>query len=271
MDCRQVDRLMEANLDGRLTGFERVALRQHLRICHRCRAKVDAMTAFAATVERTLAGVEGPDWGRLAPPTLPRVVGLREPPPAPPPIQPAASPQLAAASPGRDKRPRSVFGLVLVALALAALVVPFWDLTPAPTRSPLAEALAVEATRQMAGSRPDLITDDFDEARNWLAERGFVDAPLVALPPGIDLGGAYLMHYDGSRVAGLELITADGPMNLHLRAHEVATSPALEVVAADGLEALGRQLGAWQFLVIAPAGMTKLSPVASAVAEVVRY
>ncbi|MFP4361802.1 MAG: anti-sigma factor family protein, partial [Alphaproteobacteria bacterium] len=68
MDCRQIDRLLEANLEGRLSGFERMTLRQHLKTCRACRAKVDAMTAFSERVEKTLAGAEGPDWRRLAPP-----------------------------------------------------------------------------------------------------------------------------------------------------------------------------------------------------------
>ncbi|MFP4269867.1 MAG: zf-HC2 domain-containing protein, partial [Alphaproteobacteria bacterium] len=55
VDCRQIDRLLEANLEGRLSGFERMTLRQHLKTCRACRAKVDAMTAFSERVEKTLA------------------------------------------------------------------------------------------------------------------------------------------------------------------------------------------------------------------------
>lgn len=263
MDCRHVDRLMEANLDGRLSGFERVALRQHLRACATCRAKVDAMTSFTATVERTLAGADGPDWGRLAPPVLPSI-GMRET--APP--APVTAPPVRAA-PKKPKRQRSMWRLVLVGAAIVAVVVPFLQTRPPQPAWPLAEALAVEATRRDAGTAPDLATANLSEARAWLGARGVGAIPALSLPDGVGLKGAYLVYYDAARAAGLELETPEGPVSVHLRPGRADLPEGAPVVQADGFEAWARPLGDWQMLIIGPSGSGAVPAVAGALVRTV--
>jgi len=193
VDCRQIDRLLEANLDGRLSGFERMGLRQHLETCRTCQAKVDAMTAFSERVEKTLAGAGGPDWRRLAPPpTLrpgaeeraevrPRVP---EPPPRARSVPPASSP---------NRKPRTSLGIAVAGVALITLVVPFWlprtPISPAPW---LAEAIGAEAARRAAGRAPDLATDDPASAAAWFEAHRLAGMPTLSLPASVTLEGAFL-------------------------------------------------------------------------------
>lgn len=255
MDCRQIDRLLEANLEGRLSGFERMALRQHLKTCRACRAKVDAMTAFSERVEKTLAGAEGPDWRRLAPPA------------ATTPAAPAAPAVGAAAGPGqvahartaptpssRGKRKSwSPLGVALVGAAIIAVVVPFWTpLGPGTAMPPwLDAAIAAEATRRAAGGRLDLVSDDPARVAAWFDARGVAALPALDLPEAVSLEGAFLTYYDGGRVAGLALATPSGPLAVHLRPEpEAATGAPTGSADARGLHAVAAGGGAWRAAVI---------------------
>jgi anti-sigma factor RsiW len=261
VDCRQIDRLLEASLDGRLSGFERMALRQHLKTCRVCRAKVDAMTAFSERVEKTLAGVESPDWRRLAPPAATASAPASPPPSAVGPAAPPAKARSAPPTPARARRkPWSPLGVAVAGAALIAVVVPFW--TP-PTRVPattswLDAAIAAEATRRAAGGRLDLVTDDPVRAAAWFGARGVTAPPALDLPAAVWLEGAFLTYYDGGRVAGLVLATPDGPLAVHLRpqAETAAAAGGGAAASADGegLQAVEAATPAWRAAVIgAPA------------------
>ncbi len=252
MDCRQIDRLLEANLDGRLSGFERMALRQHLKTCRACRAKVDAMTAFSERVEKTLAGAEGPDWRRLAPPAA-----AATPPPG---VEAGTDPAPAArirpvpTAPARGKRNSwSPLGVALVGAAIIAVAVPFWT-PPAPvtaTSSWLDAAIAAEATRRAAGGRLDLVSDDPARVAAWFDARGVATLPALDLPAAVWLEGAFLTYYDGGRVAGLVLATPAGPLAVHLRPEAgSAASEATGNADAGGLQAVEAGGGAWRAAVI---------------------
>jgi hypothetical protein len=252
VDCRQIDRLLEANLEGRLSGFERMALRQHLKTCRACRAKVDAMTAFSERVEKTLAGAEGPDWRRLAPPT---------PAAAPSPAVEAASgagptarARPAPPAPARGKRKSwSPLGMALAGAALIAVVVPFWA-PSGPTTAPapwLDAAIAAEATRRAAGGRLDLVSDDPARIAAWFDARGVAALPALDLPAAVWLEGAFLTYYEGGRVAGLALATPAGPLAVHLRPEaNAAASEATGSADAEGLHAVEAGGGAWRAAVI---------------------
>jgi hypothetical protein len=248
VDCRQIDRLLEANLEGRLSGFERMALRQHLKSCRACRAKVDAMTAFSERVEKTLAGTEGPDWSRLAPPVTPTPV---PPADAPAPPRPATPVRERPAAGARAKRkPWSPLGVAVAGAAMIAVVVPFWTPPPPEAAAPwLDAAIAAEATRLAAGGRLDLVTDDPARVAAWFDARGLASLPPLELPARARLEGAFLTYYDGERVAGLALATPAGPLAVHLR-------PAAEAAGAgssaegDGLQAVAAVAGDWRAAVI---------------------
>lgn len=241
MDCRQIDRLLEANLDGRLSGFERVGLRQHLKSCRVCRAKVEAMTAFSDRMEKTLAGAGGPDWRRLAPPAATTEPSRARAPALPRPGQPTVPPRPTATATRRAKRPRSSLGIAVAGVAIIAVVLPFW--TPRAPVSPapwLAEVIGAEATRRAAGRGPDLATDDPAAAAEWLAARGLAPVPALQWPPSVALEGAFVTYYEGGRVGGLVLSTPAGPLAVHLLPAGPASAPeAPASAAADGLEALG--------------------------------
>jgi len=252
VDCRQIDRLLEANLEGRLSGFERMALRQHLKTCRACRAKVDAMTAFSERVEKTLAGAEGPDWRRLAPPPSPppssATVG------APAGADPVARARPAPTTPSRGKRKSwSPLGVALAGAALIAVVVPFWLPTgPVSVPSPwLDAAIAAEATRRAAGGRLDLVSDDPARIAAWFDARGVAALPRLDLPRAVWLEGAFLTYYDGGRVAGLVLATPAGPLAVHLRPEaDAGTGEATGRIDGEGLHAVAAGGGAWRAAVI---------------------
>ena len=252
MDCRQVDRLMEANLEGRLSGFERMALRQHLKSCPACRAKLDALTAFSERMAETLAGAEAPDWARLAPPGNPPA------PTAVPPTQPSARGRAATPAPARAKRKSwSPLGVAVAGAAIIAVVVPFWAPPQAPVGAPtwLDAAIAAEATRRAAGARLDLVTGDVARAAAWFDRRGVAALPPLQLPDAVRLEGAFLTWYDGARVAGLALATPAGPVTLHLRPRADA-APAAARAAGERLEAVAAGGGDWRAAVIgAPAAV----------------
>ncbi len=260
MDCRHVDRLLEANLDGRLSGFERVALRQHVRMCDDCRAKVEAMTAFAETVEATLACADdGPDWRRLAPPVMPVA--------ATPPLEPAPAPRAyPSTAPARRRRQRPYRAVTLAGLALVALALPLLGLRSTPRPFPVTSALAVEATRHAAGTRPDLLTGDVARARAWLDARGLPDLPPIVLSNDLALEGVYLTYYDAARVAGFVLTTPRGRLYVHLRPGEGVVDDVAQEGRQNGLEAVVRTLGGWHMAVIGPSGSASLSTVAGALA-----
>ncbi len=258
MDCRQVDRLLEANLDGRLSGFERMALRQHLRACRVCRAKVDAMSAFAESVERTLACADGPDWERLAPPPpAPERAGPRVGPESRTPV--SRTPALRRLPPRR--RPWGALGFLLAGAALVALALPLAS-TPEPRARWLDEALAVEATRLAGGGRVDLETEDLDAALRWLGARGLPSVPPFGLADSITLEGAFLAYYAERRVGGLALRTPDGRVAVHL--HDATHGDtARRPHRAGGLEATTTSFGDWRLVVIAPEGTSAGSTVVS--------
>jgi len=250
VDCRQIDRLLEANLEGRLSGFERMALRQHLKSCRACRAKVDAMTAFSERVEKTLAGAEGPDWRRLAPPATPKPAPPADT--ATPRAGAAAAPERGVAAPATRTRrkPWSPLGVAVAGAAMIAVVVPFWT-PPLPETAAtpwLDAAIAAEATRLAAGGRLDLVSDDPARVAAWFDARGLASLPALDLPARVRLEGAFLTYYDGARVAGLALATPAGPLAVHLRpAAAVGTGSSAD---GEGLQAVAAAAGDWRAAVI---------------------
>lgn len=256
MDCRQVDRCLEANLDGRLGGFERVALRQHLRQCRACRAKVEAMSAFSASIERSFAAVDGPEWHRLTPPSLPR--GLGEASPEPPVL--ADRPVMPPRRPRGLWRALALGGGVLLAVALLAPLLrgetPVATTTASGLPVPLAPTtptLAAEATRRAAGRPVDLATGDGSVAEAWLASRGLFPPDLASLE-GLGLGGVFLEHVHAQRVAGLALETAEGMFALYLIPPTPGTAPAIGWAESDGLMALAGPWGDWQAVLVGGSG-----------------
>ncbi|MFW5680872.1 MAG: zf-HC2 domain-containing protein [Pseudomonadota bacterium] len=256
MDCRQVDRCLEANLDGRLGGFERVALRQHLRQCRACRSKVEAMSAFSASIERSFAAADGPEWHRLTPPSLPW--GLAETSEA------AAGSSRRATVPPRRRPGRWRAPVVAGGLVLAVLVaVQLWSgRQPVPEASgtrlsvplaPTTPALVAEATRRAAGRPVDLATSDLLAAEAWLTARG-VSAPDLASLAEIGLAGVFLDHVNAQRVAGFALETAEGAFVLYLIPPSAGMVPAIGWAEHEGLMALAGPWRDWQAVLVGGSG-----------------
>ncbi|MEO1089820.1 MAG: zf-HC2 domain-containing protein [Pseudomonadota bacterium] len=247
MDCRQVDRCLEANLDGRLSGFERVALRQHLRSCRACRAKVEAMSAFAASIEKTFAAADGPQWSRLTPPHVPPT--LKEDP-APMPVRPPRPRVPPARRQGGWRTWHVVAGLAVCGMVVAAL-----QLTDQPTAVvPVVDALSAEAARLAAGRSVDATPEGLAAAELWFADRGLEGVPLVALPPSVRLEGVFLDHLAEERAAGLALTGAYGPLSLYLTPVSEPARPGESRAEGQGLVALGAPFRGWQAVLVGSAG-----------------
>ncbi len=255
MDCRQVDRCLEANLDGRLGGFERVALRQHLRGCRACRAKVEAMSSFAAVIERTLAAADGPDWERLTPPSLPRA--LREPA-----AEPFVAPPIVVRPPARRPLPwRSVAVAAISAVVLLASQM-LWSAGSPPEPqpqvvvpiAPTTGTLLAEATRRAADRAVDYAAADWPAARAWLEARGLVGLPDVDAIPGLVVTGVFLDHVAGLRAAGVAFVYgSEGPFSLYLLP-AVGSVPAFGWAESGGLIALAGAWDGWQAVVVGGSG-----------------
>jgi anti-sigma factor RsiW len=252
VDCRQIDRLLEANLEGRLSGFERMALRQHLKSCRACRAKVDAMTAFSERVEKTLAGAEGPDWRRLAPPATSTPAAPADA--ATPRSNATAARDRAAPAPvtRARRRPWSPLGVAVAGAAMIAVVVPFWTPPPPETAATpwLDAAIAAEATRRAAGGRLDLVSDDPARVAAWFDARGVASLPPLELPATTRLEGAFLTYYEGARVAGLVLATPAGSLAVHLRPAGADADATGSSADGEGLQAVAAAAGNWRAAVI---------------------
>lgn len=220
MHCSELERHLEACLDGQLGDGRRTALLQHLRLCRRCSERVEALRRFEADLQRRLRAMqhEASLWQPLglemvgdsrpaepagaaepAVPRLPRTVlpprRMRRPT-APGPhrlrrAEPAARP------PGR--RLQGLLGVTLLLAAAAALGDFVWNLMDG--RSP------GDAYRAyLAGEvELDLLTAEPEQLASWLGERlgEPVDLPLapgaytlVGGTAGSDIpGGAGLAVY----------------------------------------------------------------------------
>jgi len=253
VDCRQIDRLLEANLEGRLSGFERISLRQHLKQCRSCRAKVEAMTHFAETVERTLACADGPDWRRLAPtPTV-------DPPSAAAPAPMAPAKLARPRRPEATERPRrkswsSSLSVAVVGAALIAVAAPFWAprTSPPPAGAWLEEAIAAEASRRAAGGHLDVVTSDPAQAAAWFAERGLPDLPRLTFPERVWLEGAFLDYLDHGQVAGLVLATPTGPVTVRLRPEPLPRGTGAHTASDARLAAVAAEAEGWRAALIGP-------------------
>ncbi len=67
MDCADLERYLEAHLDGQLAAGRARVLKRHLACCERCRHKLERLQAFERQLQRRFRGMRtaAPVWSAL--------------------------------------------------------------------------------------------------------------------------------------------------------------------------------------------------------------
>jgi anti-sigma factor RsiW len=206
MQCGDLERYLEAFLDGRLGRSRSAILRRHLAICGGCRARVERLRQFEREMQRRFRSMEqtGSLWqgleldlvasSRAA--AVHHLLALPRPlPPSrgaaldgpPPPSPKRHHPLLAKRATGRG-RASGLAGIVLIAMALGA-VYQFASphLGAGAGDDPVAQAYGALVRDEHTLA---LHSDDAGHLRDWLAHELDRPVPTPPVPPGFHLIGA---------------------------------------------------------------------------------
>lgn len=252
MQCGDLDRYLEAFLDGRLGRSRGAILRRHLALCGACRARVERLRQFEREMQRRFrplgcsqsmwhglevdlvaSGRAGGGDDLLA---LPRAL-VAEPsrlsPAATQRGQPGPHPLRGGAdrAPGRTSR---MAGVLLVALALGALYQAGRTFLDAP--DPASAALQAYGELTQAGRSPVLRSGDAVRVRDWLSAELGMPIPEPPAPEGFTLVGAERAAL-GPDPAGVVFYTAAGadgePVLLFVQPLAQAETPSPPAVLPD--------------------------------------
>jgi anti-sigma factor RsiW len=226
MLCSDLERYLEAFLDGRLGRSRMTILRRHLGMCGPCRARVEQLRRFEREVVRQMgsaAAQEQPSlWHGLeadlvrsftvggadiipllrpSPPTSPR---LR------PPIFRAAQRPAGRQSAQGDARWRAsrLAGVVAIALAVGAI----YEMARAFLGSTDEAEAATEAYLAYVTGKHELTlrTDNAGQLQRWLADEFGYTAPPPAVPSGFRLVGATRAELGEHTAAIIVFAPSDG-------------------------------------------------------------
>ena len=212
MRCGDLERYLEAYLDGRLSRGRRTVLRRHLALCSACQARVERLRQFEReTLSRFRAlGEPASVWeglaldlvgsreqvgeGRLL--ALPRPTsmpsfGHRAPQRTFPPHE-AARKRLIDRG-GRTLASRLV-GVLLVAMAIGAV---YQFVLGERSQAGAGWKATAFHDRRLAAA-PELTTADRRQAGDWLATALGQPVPAVPLPTGYRLVGVSRVQADGN-------------------------------------------------------------------------
>lgn len=218
MQCSDLERYLEAFLDGRLGRSRTAILRRHLAGCLACRARFERLRQFERELALRLRTLERCEsvWAALEldlvrsgeaalPDPLASVRALPPPsPPTPSPPPPAAA-RTAVPRPSDVPTPRQRLTSRLIGLALFAasagftFQLGFWlfersNGPPAPLAA--ARGSPGEATREIR-------SNDRGEVRSWLTSQLGVPVPDLLAPSGFELLGARVETLDDQTVGVL--------------------------------------------------------------------
>ena len=205
MLCSDLERYLEAYLDGRLGRSRTTILRRHLGMCGACRARVERLRQFEREMQRRFrsVGYTRSIWQGLE---LDLVASSRiggdDPPALPRPLS-APSARLAAAVMRRNElnphlsragttkasgRASRLTGVLLVALALGAL----YEIVRAYVQPDADEDAALQAYAELAqeGRPLALRSDDAARLQEWLSAELGAHIPAPPVPAGFHLVGA---------------------------------------------------------------------------------
>ncbi len=210
MQCADLDRYLEAFLDGRLGRSRALVLRRHLVGCLVCRARFEQLRQFERDLACRLRNLERCEslWagleldlvrsGEAALPHLPAASRALPPPRAaePSPVEPPA-PATPAAPPRPPLAPRArrlrhhLWGLAVFFLAAGLTVqVGVWLLEPRRDGAGLLQ--------RIKGDPPvEFRSPDAAAVRSWLSDRLASPVPNVPVPEGFELLGGRIDDLDG--------------------------------------------------------------------------
>ena len=258
MRCGDLERYLEAFLDGRLGRSRSAVLRRHLALCAACQARVERLRQFERDTQRRFRSPEQTSsvWegleldlvgsngavggGRLlaAPRGLLPLPGGEPAPERSGPRRAAGQLLVATRPPGRGTASR-LAGVLLVAMALGAA----YQLVRGEIGS---EAGGTAAQAYLAYRRdqaaPMLSSDDAQQVADWLAVELGRPVPLPPVPDGYRLIGATHADLAGG-VAGVLIYaqTADvdaAPVMLFVRPDSDASGDQAalpELIGSSGL------------------------------------
>ncbi len=214
MQCADLDRYLEAFLDGRLGRSRALMLRRHLAGCLACRARFERLRQFERDLAGRIRSLERCEslWGGLeldlvrsgesALPGLAAPIRALPPPRAcapPPAAAPAVAPgRTAALQPVAPTRPRRLcsrlLGLAVAAVAAGATFqLGLWLVHP---RGPEGGALAL--LDRLKGEPPlEFRSADPVAVRGWLASRLTTAVPALPVLPGFELLGGRIDNLGG--------------------------------------------------------------------------
>jgi anti-sigma factor RsiW len=204
MQCADLERYLEAFLDGRLGRSRSAILRRHLAHCGACQARVERLRQFERDTQRRFRSLDqaGSVWQgleldlvassraggtsrllALPRPAPPASLGLREDPPPPA----RGHPLVAARAAGRGAASR-LAGVLMVAMALGAV----YQLARAQLRPGDGATAAVRAYMDfLEASRPPVMaSDDAERLREWLSTELRAAVPAPPVPDGYRVVGA---------------------------------------------------------------------------------
>ena len=275
MHCSDLERYLEACLDGQLGDSRRQSLQEHLRLCRGCAERVDGLRQFEADLQRRLRAMrhEASLWQPLGlevvnggharadmPVALVPLGDVPAPPEAPrrshrlrlkPPVEPEAKPR---------RRLQNLAGVALLAAAVGTLA----DAALTGLGWLGGDPRSAVYRGYLDGSVPlDLRTGEPVQLSAWFADQlgGPVDLPT--LPGGFTLVGGKTGETGLTEGAALAVYsTADGPALLVIESAQerplaLGAEPTLAV--DKGLSRLDWQRGAHAYSLISALPPDKLA------------
>ena len=223
MRCGDLERFLEAYLDGRLSRGRRTVLRRHLALCSACQARVERLRQFERETLSRFRALEEPAsvWEGLAL----DLVGSREqvgegrllalPRPSSIPSfarrapQRAFPPHAAVHSRPIDRGGRTLASRIVGALLVAMAIGSVYQFVLGERGQSGAGWKVTAFHDYRLAAAPDLTTADRHQAGDWLTTTLGQPVPAVPLPAGYRLVGVSRVQGDGSPT-GAAIYDRDG-------------------------------------------------------------
>jgi anti-sigma factor RsiW len=272
MHCSDLERYLEACLDGQLGESRRRSLQDHLRLCRGCAERVDGLRRFEADLQRRLRAMqhEASLWQPLG---LETVHGGPAPSALPIPAAPLDAPTparlrhrhrlrvatlAAAPEPKPRRRLQSLAGVALLAAALGALA----DMALGGFGWLQGDKRTAVYRAYLDGAAElDLVTEEPAQLEAWFATKLGAPVDLPTPPAAFDLVGGTTGDVGLAAETGLAVYrSAAGPVLLLIEnalGRTVAVEPGPMV--EDGLTRRDWQSGPYAYSLISPLPPDKLA------------
>jgi anti-sigma factor RsiW len=273
MQCGDLERYLEAFLDGRLGRSRGAILRRHLAACGGCRARVERLRQFERDMQRRFRSMEetGSVWqgleldlvassrsttaGHLLAPPRHLPAAREESAEAPALPEPAGHHPMVAARRTARGRASRLAGVVLIAMALGALYQAA-RLHLGPGDAEAAARAYLELLRE--GRSLALRSEDADQLQAWLSTELGTPMPEPPEPAGFRLLGAdraaLASGAAGALVYGSPEGSSDGPVVLFVQPAEAEAGASAEAAAEphaeEGLHELVWQSASFRYRLV---------------------